>query len=70
MKCLLAALVILAAAVGRAAEPEQIYQFDSRIEVQPNGTLSVNETIRVQGSGDQIRHGIYRDFPQIGRAHV
>lgn len=65
MKPLLAALLLLATAAGRAVEPEQIYQFDSQIEVQPNGGLSVHETIRVQANGDQIRHGIYRDFPQL-----
>jgi uncharacterized membrane protein YgcG len=66
VKRLLTFLVFLfAAADVRAVEAEQIYQFDSWIEVLTNGMLSVTETIRVQASGAQIRHGIYRDFPQL-----
>ncbi len=49
----------------RAAEPEQVYQFDSEVVVQTNGALTVTETIRVQAGGQQIQHGIYRDFPQL-----
>ncbi len=33
------------------------------IRVHPAGDMTVTETIRVVGEGDQIRHGIYRDFP-------
>ena len=66
MKRFLASLALLVvAATVRAAEPEQIYQFDSQILVQANGTLAVTETIRVQAAGQQIQHGIYRDFPQL-----
>ncbi len=46
------------------SEPrEYISSFDSTVEVREDGVLEVTETIRVQSSGDQIRHGIYRDFP-------
>jgi hypothetical protein len=42
---------------------ERITSFDSDIVVARNGTLSVTETIAVYADGEQIRHGIYRDFP-------
>src|SRR5579864_7236228 len=42
---------------------ERITSFDSAITVARNGTLSVTETIAVYANGEQIRHGIYRDFP-------
>ncbi|MBS0473299.1 MAG: DUF2207 domain-containing protein [Proteobacteria bacterium] len=42
---------------------ERITSYDSDILVAKNGTLTVKETIQVYVTGDQIRHGIYRDFP-------
>lgn len=42
---------------------ERIEAFDSVIEIQPDGSLEVTETIRVRAEGQQIRRGIYRDFP-------
>ena len=47
------------------AQGEEILQFDSQIVVQTNGSMVVTETIRVRAQGNQIRHGIYRDFPQL-----
>jgi len=44
---------------------ERITRFDSDITVAKNGTLTVAETIAVNVTGDQIKHGIYRDFPTI-----
>ena len=61
----LGGLVWVAAASPAWAEDEGIRQFDSRIEVQTNGTLAVVETIEVNALGQAIRHGIYRDFPQL-----
>ena len=50
--------------VGRSARGgERILSYDSSIRVHPAGDMTVTETIRVVGEGDQIRHGIYRDFP-------
>ena len=57
----LAAVLLLAAAGSSAAE--RILSFDSDIEVHHDGTMSVTETIRVIAARDQIRRGIYRDFP-------
>lgn len=50
-----------------ALAAERILNFNSRIVVQTNGALLVTETIRVHAGGYKIRHGIYRDFPQLYR---
>jgi uncharacterized membrane protein YgcG len=42
---------------------EHITSFDSDITVAANGELTVAETIAVIARGDQIIHGIFRDFP-------
>jgi len=44
---------------------EEITDYASDISVARNGMLTVTETIQVVSTGDQIRHGIYRDFPTI-----
>ena len=56
--CLLAVL----AAPTLCAE-ERILEYRSEVRVQPDGRLLVTETLRVQVEGQQIRRGIYRDFP-------
>ncbi|HEY0302826.1 MAG TPA: DUF2207 domain-containing protein, partial [Rhizomicrobium sp.] len=59
----------LAARGGGIVDPsdttERITRFDSDITVARNGTMTVVETIAVHVTGDQIRHGIYRDFPTL-----
>ena len=42
---------------------ERILDFHSDITVQANAELMVKETIRVRADNEQIRHGIFRDFP-------
>ena len=42
---------------------ERIEHFNSQITVLTDGSLKVAENIQVYATGDQIRHGIYRDFP-------
>jgi hypothetical protein len=44
-------------------DAERIRDFDSQITVNLDRTMEVTETITVQSAGEQIRHGIYRDFP-------
>ncbi len=56
-----AALVAGSACPTRAAE--QIINFDSAVVVGADGVLDVTETIKVRAEDDQIKHGIYRDFP-------
>jgi hypothetical protein len=59
MFCVLALLL----AVPAAAQTEGIRSFDSRITVNPDGSMQVVETIAVESAGVDIVHGIYRDFP-------
>lgn len=54
-------LVFAAAACGG----ERILSFHARIEVGWDGMLDVTETIRVRAEGNEIKHGIFRDFPQL-----
>jgi uncharacterized protein (TIGR04222 family) len=55
--CLLVGLPLLAAA------EERILDYRSDIQVAPDGRLTVTETLRVKAEGNQIRRGIYREFP-------
>ena len=43
--------------------PEQILSFLSEITVSTDGSVQVHETIKVRAAGEQIKRGIYRDFP-------
>jgi uncharacterized membrane protein YgcG len=52
-------------ALAPAGAVERILSFVSDVAVERNGDLDVTETIRVQAEGNQIRHGILRDFPTI-----
>ena len=56
----LVAALVLATATHAA---EVIHRFDSVVEVAKDGTLTVTETIRVRAEGNEIKRGIYRDFP-------
>ena len=42
---------------------ERILEFHSDILVRADAVIEVTETIRVRAEADQIRRGIYRDFP-------
>lgn len=46
-----------------ALADERILSFHSEIVVLQDGSQQVTETIRVRAEGEQIRQGIYRDFP-------
>ncbi len=60
-------LIFAAIAAMTLARPagaaEQIISFDSAVMVEADGVLDVTETIKVRAEGDQIKRGIYRDFP-------
>jgi hypothetical protein len=70
-KCLLFLQTILLAlfcvtafcygAVGQ--EKEEILSFHSDIQVLADGGMTVTETISVYAAGNEIKRGIYRDFP-------
>ena len=50
--------------VGGGLRAEEYFdRYNSDIAVSKNGKLTVTETIRVYAEGNQIRRGIYRDFP-------
>jgi uncharacterized membrane protein YgcG len=61
------ALVLLLAWLAPALANERIVLFISDADVWRNGDLLVTETIRVNVEGDQIKHGIFRDFPTTYR---
>ncbi len=42
---------------------EVITDFDSHVNVERSGVITVTETIQVFAEGKQIKRGIYRDFP-------
>ena len=46
-----------------AREPERILNFTSHIQISLDGSMTVTESITVYASGNQIKRGIYRDFP-------
>lgn len=48
---------------GRASPQERILSYDSTVTVNADGSMDVEERIRVRAEGDAIRRGIYRDFP-------
>ncbi len=58
-------LVLLAGALAwsPAAAQESILRFDSEVGIQADGGLLVTETIQVRSEHQEIKHGIYRDFP-------
>ncbi len=55
----LAALVF----ISKIDAQERIISYNSQIEVHTDGSLDVTEMIKVRAEGNQIRRGIYRDFP-------
>ncbi|MBI3549745.1 MAG: DUF2207 domain-containing protein [Elusimicrobia bacterium] len=62
MKAAAVVLALLWAAPARAQD-ERILKFESRISVRPDGSMFVQETIKVRAAGRAIKRGIYRDFP-------
>jgi Predicted membrane protein (DUF2207) len=70
MRFRLSLIALLSLVAAKCALPapapdraERILDFHSDIILQQDGTFEVRETITVNSTGNQIRHGIYRDFP-------
>jgi uncharacterized membrane protein YgcG len=66
LRLVLIALVALLLPLRSASvtdRTEHILDFHSDITLEPDGTFVVRESITVNSTGAQIRHGIYRDFP-------
>ena len=57
------ALVACWLVISPLSADERILEYRSNIEVLEDGQLLVTEQIRVRAEGQQIRRGIYRDFP-------
>ncbi len=62
------ALLALIAVADIAAAAEEILSYNVTVNVGADGVLDVEERIRVNAEGAQIKHGIYRDFPVIYRS--
>jgi uncharacterized membrane protein YgcG len=50
-----------------AQADERILDYHSDIAIRTDGSMDVHETIRVRAEANQIRRGIYRDFPTVYR---
>ncbi|MDM9626592.1 DUF2207 domain-containing protein [Rhizobium sp. S152] len=55
--------LFLMAAAGPSLAAEIINSYVSDIALEKNGMMTVSETITVNAEGNQIRRGIFRDFP-------
>ena len=55
--------LLLLAGSGAAHADERILRYFSDVQVQPDSSLDVTETIDLRAEHDRINHGIYRDFP-------
>jgi hypothetical protein len=62
-------LVLIGSGIAAAAS-ETILSFASHIIVDPDASMRVTETIKVASAGDQIKRGIYRDFPTTYKDHA
>jgi uncharacterized membrane protein YgcG len=60
---LIGTLFALLAVTSLAPAEERILRFDSKLDIQADGSLLVTENILVRAEGSRIRRGIYRDFP-------
>ena len=56
-------LIVLLLPQQLRAESEEILSYIVSLSVEPDGDLMVVETIQIRALGQQIRHGIYRDYP-------
>jgi uncharacterized membrane protein YgcG len=64
LRILLWMSVTLAAGVQLAyAQDERILDYHSDIEIHADGSMTVSEQIKVRSAQQNIRRGIYRDFP-------
>jgi uncharacterized membrane protein YgcG len=63
IRLLLLCLAVLAFSSHSRAQTEKILDFHSDITLEDDSTLQVTETISVIAAGNQIRHGIFREFP-------
>ncbi|GEO85059.1 MULTISPECIES: DUF2207 domain-containing protein [Alphaproteobacteria] len=60
---LLTAVFLVLAAAGQSLAAEVIRDYHADIAVSSDATLTVTETITVRAEGQEIKRGIFRDFP-------
>ena len=61
-------LAVSSLGIGAATHAdERILNYHSEIRILTDGSMNVIETIRIRAEGDQIRRGIFRDFPTVYR---
>lgn len=63
MSRLLALFALCLALAAPARAQERILAYDSDVRVHADGSIDVEERIKVRAEGSNIRRGIYRDFP-------
>ena len=61
-------LLLVFSAISQAEE--RILSYHSDITVESDGSIRVEEHIRVKAEGKKIKRGIYRDFPTKYRDHL
>jgi len=59
---LITLLLLFSSLTNSVFAQERVYTYSSIIQVLPNRSLDVTETITVYVENKKIRHGIYRDF--------
>lgn len=59
----IAVLLFIASCCLPVQAQERILSYDSDLRILPDGDMTVTETIRVRAQGQNIRRGIFRDFP-------
>ncbi len=66
----LALALALALPAWTQESDERILDYHSDITVKQDGSMQVRETIQVRARGEQIKRGIYRDFPTDYEDHL
>lgn len=61
--CLLLLFVFMQPTVYKASDIEVIKSFHSDIVINKDSTMEVTETIKIVSAGENIKHGIFREFP-------
>lgn len=63
IKIMLCAIALAGPLFANAQSGERVLSYDSNIQVLVDSSIHIIETIQVVSNSDQIKRGIYRDFP-------
>lgn len=69
LRSILAVILLLVFSPLSQAD-ERIISYHSDITIGPDGSMRVEEHIRINAEGQKIKRGIYRDFPTNYRDHL